>query len=156
MAAGGEKLVLAFHYVWYGTPFGPAGMWRGWPGGREGRYNPDLVYHGKRMVDSPNYPLDGPYDSLDPAVIERQFRELAHAGIDVFFGTPEANHALVCAHARFLWLERETANESLHVCSLCQRYARILAHRLLVGDKIEVDAICVRQEVHNPAGPYHG
>lgn len=77
-----EKLLLAFHYVWYGTPFGPAGEWRGWPGGREGRYNPDLVFGGQRMVDSPDYPLDGAYDSLDPTVIERQFRELAHAGVD--------------------------------------------------------------------------
>ncbi|MBC7345261.1 MAG: hypothetical protein H5U03_07580, partial [Clostridia bacterium] len=69
-------------YVWYGTPFGPAGEWRAWPGGYEKRYNPDLVFDGKRMVDSPNYPLDGPYDSLDPVVIERQFRELRHAGVD--------------------------------------------------------------------------
>lgn len=83
MAESENKRVLAFHYVWYGTPFGPAGLWRGWPGGRrEGRYNPDLVFGGKRMVDSPNYPLDGPYDSLDPVVIERQFRELEHAGVD--------------------------------------------------------------------------
>jgi hypothetical protein len=77
-----DKLVLAFHYVWYGTPFGPAGRWRGWPGGYEERYKPDLVFDGKRMVDSPNYPLDGPYDSLDPVTIERQFRELEHAGVD--------------------------------------------------------------------------
>lgn len=83
MAGNTQKLVLTFHYVWYGTPFGPAGFWRGWPGGRQdGRYNPDLIYDGKRMVDSPNYPLDGPYDSLDPAVIERQFRELEQAGVD--------------------------------------------------------------------------
>jgi glycoprotein endo-alpha-1,2-mannosidase len=82
VTASKNKRVLAFHYVWYGTPFGPAGEWRGWPGGYEKRYNPDLVFDGKRMVDSPNYPLDGPYDSLDPVVIERQFRELAQAGVD--------------------------------------------------------------------------
>ncbi|MGC9348047.1 MAG: glycoside hydrolase family 99-like domain-containing protein [Anaerolineae bacterium] len=76
-----EKQVLAFHYVWYGTPFGPAGKWSGWPGG-EGRYNPDLVYGGLRMVDSPNYPLDGPYDSLDPVTIERQIQQLEHVGVD--------------------------------------------------------------------------
>jgi len=77
-----EKLVLAFHYVWYGTPFGPAGEWRAWPGGDGGRYNPDLVFGGQRMVDSPNYPLDGPYDSLDPTVIRRQFCELSQAAVD--------------------------------------------------------------------------
>ena len=77
-----DKLVLAFHYVWYGTPFGPAGEWRGWPGGYEARYNPDLVFNGRRMVHSPNYPLDGPYDSLDPAVIERQLQELKQARVD--------------------------------------------------------------------------
>lgn len=77
-----EKLLLAFHYVWYGTPFGPAGEWRAWPGGEDGRYDPNLVFGGKRMVDSPNYPLDGPYDSLDPTVMKRQFHELGLAGID--------------------------------------------------------------------------
>ncbi len=77
-----EKLVLTFHYVWYGTPFGPAGEWKGWPGGYDERYNPDLIFDHKRMVDSPNYPLDGPYDSLDPVVINRQFNELHQAKID--------------------------------------------------------------------------
>jgi Glycosyl hydrolase family 99 len=77
-----EKLVLTFHYVWYGTPFGPSGKWRGWPGGYEPIYNPDLIFDGKRMVDSPEYPLDGPYDSLDPGVIRRQLRELKQAAID--------------------------------------------------------------------------
>jgi len=77
-----EKLILTFHYVWYGTPYGPAGKWRGWPGGYESRYNPDLVFYGKRMVDSPNYPLDGPYDSLDPTVIARQLHELQQARVD--------------------------------------------------------------------------
>jgi hypothetical protein len=77
-----QKLVLAFHYVWYGTPFGPAEQWRHWPGGHEPKYNPDLVYYGKRMIDAPDYPLDGVYDSLDPVVIRRQLRELPQAGID--------------------------------------------------------------------------
>ena len=77
-----EKLVLTFHYVWYGTPFGPAGEWKAWPGGYDPIYNPDLIFGGKREVDSPNYPLDGPYDSLDPAVIRRQLRELRQAAID--------------------------------------------------------------------------
>ncbi len=79
--ADDAKRVLAFHYVWYGTPFGPAGKWSAWPGGYEARYNPDLVFYGKRMVDSPDYPLDGPYDSLDPVVIKRQLRELQSARI---------------------------------------------------------------------------
>lgn len=82
MAGNFEKVVLAFHYVWYGTPFGPAGEWRSWPGGRDGRYNPDLVFGGRRMVDSPDYPLDGPYDSLDPVVIKRQLAELGQAAVD--------------------------------------------------------------------------
>ena len=77
-----EKLVLTFHYVWYGTPFGPAGEWRHWPGGHEPIYNPDLIFDSKRMVDSPDYPLDGPYDALDPVVIQRQLRELSQAAID--------------------------------------------------------------------------
>lgn len=77
-----ERLVLAFHYVWYGTPFGPAGGWRHWSGGTEPRYNPDLVFDGKRMIDAPHYPLDGVYDSGDPVVIRRQLAELRQAGVD--------------------------------------------------------------------------
>lgn len=77
-----DKLLLAFHYGWYGTPFGPAGAWRHWTGGHEPRYDPDLVFQGRRMIDAPHYPLDGVYDSLDPVVIQRQLRELRQAGVD--------------------------------------------------------------------------
>jgi glycoprotein endo-alpha-1,2-mannosidase len=79
-----DKLVLTFHYVWYGTPHGPAGEWRAWPARESGhdRYRPDQVFGGKRMIMSPNYPLDGPYDSLDPVLIERQLIDLRSARID--------------------------------------------------------------------------
>jgi hypothetical protein len=79
---GFEKLLLAFHYVWYGSPWGPAGAWRHWTGGHEPRYNPDLVFGGRRMLDAPHYPLDGAYDSLDPVVIRRQLHELRLAGVN--------------------------------------------------------------------------
>ncbi len=79
-----EKRVLTFHYVWYGTPWGPSGTWRAWPAEEEGvpRYRPDLVFGGRRMIMSPDYPLDGPYDSLDPTLIRRQLHDLKTAGID--------------------------------------------------------------------------
>ena len=81
---GIEKRVLAFHYVWYGTPWGPSGAWRAWPAEENGvaRYRPDLVFGGRRMIMSPDYPLDGPYDSLDPALIKRQLADLRTAQID--------------------------------------------------------------------------
>jgi len=74
-----EKKILTFHYVWYKTRYGPAGEWGAWT---EGGYNPDIIIRGQREIDAPHYPLDGPYDSCDPVVINRQLEELQFAGID--------------------------------------------------------------------------
>ncbi len=73
LTPGSEKLVLAFHYPWYGARDGPAGGWVHWG-------EPD----GESIPSSAHYPLLGPYDSLDPAIIEAQIRLAQGAGIDGF------------------------------------------------------------------------
>lgn len=76
LTPGSEKLVLAFHYSWYGAGDGPAGSWIHWG-------EPD----GESIPSSAHYPLLGPYDSLDPAIIEAQIRLAQGAGIDGFIAS---------------------------------------------------------------------
>ncbi|MFT4075321.1 MAG: hypothetical protein QM647_07280 [Asticcacaulis sp.] len=66
-----RKEVLVFYYGWYGT--------RAYSGQDIHWLNPDTVR--ERIADAPNYPVGGPYDSLDPAVIARQMSEIKSAGI---------------------------------------------------------------------------
>jgi hypothetical protein len=87
------RRVLAFHYPWYGTPAGPTGRWRHWnhprvalPGGRIlGFHDPGReVAPGRLDLGSTHYPAHGPYDSADPALIDRQFALAREAGLDGF------------------------------------------------------------------------
>lgn len=64
-AARPAKQVLAFYYGWYG----PGAHWQ----------SPNPA--GKTLADAPDYPTVGPYDSLDPATIERQVAEARRAGV---------------------------------------------------------------------------
>ena len=66
-----HKEVLAFYYGWYGTK-ARSGQDIHW-------LNPDTAR--ERIADAPNYPVGGPYDSLDPAVITRQMAQIKAAGI---------------------------------------------------------------------------
>jgi hypothetical protein len=87
-----EERVLAFHYAWYGTPWGPNGRWQHWnhvfppPEGAHERseYNPDVILNGRRHIGTALYPLDGVYDSQDPGTVKRQLREAERAAIDGF------------------------------------------------------------------------
>ncbi|ESQ84568.1 hypothetical protein AEAC466_09455 [Asticcacaulis sp. AC466] len=66
-----DRQVLVFYYGWYGTVARSAenSHW----------LNPDT--RAEKIADAPNYPVGGPYDSLDPAVIDRQMRQMKDAGI---------------------------------------------------------------------------
>ena len=66
-----QREVLAFYYGWYGTK-AHSGSDIHW-------LNPDTTH--ERIEDSPNYPVGGPYDSLDTAVIDRQMAQMKAAGI---------------------------------------------------------------------------
>jgi hypothetical protein len=66
--------VLAFYYGWWGTP-AVSGRWRHWEG----------VQPGSTVIASTlHYPEGGPYDSHDPAVVERQAAQAERAGITGF------------------------------------------------------------------------
>jgi glycoprotein endo-alpha-1,2-mannosidase len=87
------RRVLAFHYVWYGTPDGPTGRWRHWAHPRRDVGADRLVgFHPPRRRPfepvvapaSTHTPLNAPYDSRDPRVVARQFREARLAGLDGF------------------------------------------------------------------------
>ncbi len=85
------KRVLAFHYAWYGTPWGPNGRWQHWnhpyrPGAglERSAHNPEMILNGRRHIGTALYPLDGVYDSQDPATVRRQLAEAERAGIDGF------------------------------------------------------------------------
>jgi hypothetical protein len=69
--------VLAFYYGWYGNPQ-ISGEWRHWK-------NVDPA--NKRIEDVTDLPADGPYDSHDPAILDKQ-AETAHAvGITGFIAS---------------------------------------------------------------------
>jgi glycoprotein endo-alpha-1,2-mannosidase len=87
------RLVLAFHYPWYGTPAGPTRRWRHWNHARlalpEGRI---LGFHDPRREAGPgrldlgatHYPAGGPYDSRDPRLARGQIEAARAAGLDGF------------------------------------------------------------------------
>jgi len=66
--------VLAFYYGWYGIA---------------ARSGQDIHWQGidtaaKTIKDCPDYPADGPYDSLNPVTIKRQVQQAKDAGITGF------------------------------------------------------------------------
>jgi len=87
-----DKRVLAFHYAWYGTPWGTGDIseWLGW---NSHGYNPEIVFHGVREAAIACYPLDGLYDSCSEYTIKRQIYQARQALIDGFivswWGFPE-------------------------------------------------------------------
>ena len=71
-----DKLVLAFHYPWYGSPYGPSGTWRHWNGVKEGSID-----------TSTHFPVFGAYDSRDERLIEAQILLAKYAGIDALISS---------------------------------------------------------------------
>jgi hypothetical protein len=79
VAQSAPKPLLVHYMPWYvAKPY--SGSW-GWHWTMN-HYNPDVVTGGKRQIASWYYPLIGPYDSLDPAVLEYHVLLMKLAGVD--------------------------------------------------------------------------
>jgi len=76
-----RRRVLAFYYVWYGTPWGPFGAWRHWGVGDRPE---KIIPPGIRDIEATHYPLDGVYDSGDEYVIRRHLMQAQRFSIDGF------------------------------------------------------------------------
>ena len=76
----GSKVVMVYYMPWYSAkPF--SGSW-GWHWTMD-HFNPDRVNaSGERQIASWYYPLIGPYDSSDPAVLEYHVLLMKLAGVD--------------------------------------------------------------------------
>jgi hypothetical protein len=77
--------VLAFFYEWYANPQ-VRGHWSHWVDPRPDQHAISSTLH---------YPVWGPYDSQDPAIIERQMTEAENAGLTGFiadFWGPDDPH----------------------------------------------------------------
>ncbi len=74
------KTLMVYYMPWYSArPY--SGNW-GWHWTMD-HFNPDLVNaSGERQIASWYYPLIGPYDSSDPAVLEYHVLLMKLAGID--------------------------------------------------------------------------
>jgi glycoprotein endo-alpha-1,2-mannosidase len=72
-----QRQVLAFYYGWYGTP-GTSGRWVHWRG-------VDRAH--SRINDATDYPVSGPYDSHNPAEIDRQVALARAEGISGFIAS---------------------------------------------------------------------
>ncbi len=75
--------VLAFYYGWYGAPQ-VSGAWRHWDAGG---HDPASLKNGLPDLASADHPSAGPYDSVDPATLERHLSQASAAGIDALIAS---------------------------------------------------------------------
>ena len=80
LAAGQAKPIMVHYMPWFvAKPY--SGSW-GWHWTMN-HFNPDVVNaNGQRQIASCYYPLIGPYDSLDPVVLEYQVLLMKLGGVD--------------------------------------------------------------------------
>ncbi len=85
-----DKPLIVAHYMgWFGLPE-LSGQWYQWKFALDGvdmdkhHYPEFMKLSGKRDIASNHYPLIGPYDSADPAVLEYHILLAKEAGIDAF------------------------------------------------------------------------
>jgi hypothetical protein len=78
-AQGAQKPLLVHYMPWYvAKPY--SGSW-GWHWTMN-HFNSDTISNGRRQIASWYYPLIGPYDSMDPAVLEYHVLLMKLSGID--------------------------------------------------------------------------
>jgi hypothetical protein len=118
VAQSAQKPLLVHYMPWYvAKPY--SGSW-GWHWTMN-HFDPDVVTSGKRQIASWYYPLIGPYDSLDPAVLEYHVLLMKLAGADGvavnWYGTEHFNDYAII-NQRTLALLNYTRKAGLKFC-LC-------------------------------------
>jgi Glycosyl hydrolase family 71 len=122
-----SKPVMAHYMPWYvAKPYSASWGWH-WT---MNHFNPDLFYpSGHRQIASQYYPLIGPYDSLDPVVLEYHVLLMKLAGIDgviVDWYGPDNYYDYGLLNARTAALLKYTQKAGLKF-SLCYEDATIAA-----------------------------
>src|ERR1017187_10349760 len=75
------KPVMVHYMPWFQTPYSLGGTSWGYHWTMN-YFNPNVLTNGNREIDSWYYPLIGPYDSIDPAVLEYHVLLMKLGGID--------------------------------------------------------------------------
>jgi len=79
VAQSAQKPLMVHYMPWYvAKPYSASWGWH-WT---MNHFNPEVITGGKRQIASWYYPLIGPYDSLDPAVLEYHVLLMKLSGID--------------------------------------------------------------------------
>lgn len=80
-ACASPKPVMVHYMPWFQTPYSLGGTSWGYHWTMN-YFNPNTLTNGNREIGSWYYPLIGPYDSIDPAVLEYHVMLMKLAGID--------------------------------------------------------------------------
>jgi hypothetical protein len=134
------KPVMVYYMPWYAAkPFG--GEW-GWHWTMD-HFNPDKVTtSGERDIASWYYPLIGPYDSADPAVLEYHVLLMKLAGIngvivDWYGSTDYFDYAAVNQNTARLFEYTRKAGLKFAICYEDQTIQRLIeGKRLIVAEAI--------------------
>ena len=124
-----RPLVLAHYMPWYeAKPRSPHWGWH-WT---MGAFDPEKIANGRRPIAAHYYPLIGPYDSGDPAVLEYHLSLMRMAGIDGvvvdWYGrTNHLDYGLIHRNCEALFRSAERLGLKFAVCYEDQTIARLAA-----------------------------
>jgi hypothetical protein len=144
LAAAAEKdnrpLILAHYMPWFtADPAGPTWGWH-WT---MNAFDPETRKKGKRSIASHYYPLLGPYDSGDPAVLEYHLLLMKLAGIDGvvadWYGLSDhADYPVVHRNTSALFQAASRGGLCLTVCYEDQTIPRLVeAKKLPATDRVK-------------------
>ena len=132
-----RPLLLAHYMPWFSAP--PQSPNYGWHWTMNA-FDPTQVVNGKRPIASHYYPLMGPYDSSDVAVVENHLRTMKLAGIDGvivdWYGrTDHFDYAQIHRNCELVLQTAARLNMKFAVC-----YEDQTIPILVKGGKIKADA----------------
>jgi hypothetical protein len=135
-----RPLILAHYLAWYeAKPTSPAWGWH-WT---MNAFDPETIKDGKRSVASHYYPMIGPYDSGDPAVLEYHLLLMKLSGIDGvvadWYGLSDhADYPLIHRNVATLVKAAEKLGLQVAVCYEDQTIPKlVVAKKLSAADRIK-------------------